>query len=253
MSNFHSLFRPILFAAAYQLRGIGKIAPFYFLLSTWTTSSRVYNRTAGRPVPEGYARAILPGVVIAYAVPTVLMFLPYSSIDTWQDAIALWQFAPLAVGPLVFALGRALAVPDPDELEMYKNRDVAPLRAAYALGVGVTGVVHVCVVLFALAQGVRLGRIFGVENPFSGKWPSDGNPLEEIFQFFKWDLASWALVTLVWCLWSVFDMRRLGYVTTGQALRAAVAVPASLLALGPGAMYAGTWYWREGVISELCK
>jgi len=181
------------------------------------------------------------------------MLLPYSSADTWQDAIALWQFAPLAVSPLVFILGRALAVPDPTDHEPYKNRDVAPLQAAYAFAAGVTGVVHICVVLFARAQGVGLWRLFGVESPFLPAWTVDGHVDEEIFHFFKWDMASWALATVAWCLWTVFDMRRQGYVTTAQALRAALAVPAALATVGPGAMYAGVWHWREGVISDLCK
>ena len=41
-------------------------------------------------------------------------------------------------------------------------------------------------------------------------------------------------------------MWAVGYVTTAQAVQAAVVVLASLVLAGPGAMISGLWYWREG-------
>ncbi|EJT69630.1 hypothetical protein GGTG_12514 [Gaeumannomyces tritici R3-111a-1] len=65
---------------------------------------------------------------------------------------------------------------------------------------------------------------------------------------FKWDVLIYTVTLLAWCLWSMFEMRRVDYVAMAEACRTAVAVPLSLVLLGPGAMYAGTWYWREKTI-----
>jgi hypothetical protein len=68
---------------------------------------------------------------------------------------------------------------------------------------------------------------------------------DHVLLVLKWDHIMMAVASLAWCLWNVFEMRRLGYITTAEALRVAAAVAASLMLVWPGAIYAGTWYWRE--------
>ena len=66
-------------------------------------------------------------------------------------------------------------------------------------------------------------------------WPSLGSH----------GLVSANLVTH--CLQIVFDLRRLGYITSLEAICAAP------ITVGPVPAYMGSWYWRESVIHRLGK
>ncbi|KAB8072140.1 hypothetical protein BDV29DRAFT_196997 [Aspergillus leporis] len=75
---------PSLWAILYQLHGIGLIAPFYFMASTF--------------LPLGYhstAKAILPAVAVGYILPPMLLFLPVEDAQTYQAIVAAWQPAPI--------------------------------------------------------------------------------------------------------------------------------------------------------------
>jgi hypothetical protein len=103
-----------------------------------------------------------------------------------------------------------------------------------------------------MSPTVSFWRTFGdIANPFGR--PAGFDAGEQIFNPFKYDMAIHTVVLVIWCLYTVFEMRHLGYVRTREAMVAAIGVSILLLALGPGAMYAGVWYWRENVISGLAK
>ncbi len=42
-----------------------------------------------------------------------------------------------------------------------------------------------------------------------------------------------------------------GYLATKQAVRVAFGIAAGQFLVGPGAVYVGVWYWREGLLSSL--
>ena len=171
----------------------------------------------------------------------------------------MWQFSPIITPPLTSFIaslirrGGPRQGPDPCELRELENTDVPHLRVAYSAVFCANFAVHIGTLFYAInSPTISLWRaFFDVPNPFNRQADLAGN--EKIFNLFKYDLIFYALVLLVWCLYSVFEMRRLGYVRTRQALIAAVGMPVSLVILGPGAMYAGVWHWRENVISGLSK
>lgn len=219
------------------------------------------------------ARALLPAVGLGYVLPTVFMLLPlWSSPGIWLDFTTLWQVAPVLAGPLAaifvslarschaaFGSGKGEeASADPDR-EIYRNRDLPHLLTAYsALGYAAAAL-HVSALVYALATpAVSLFRAF-FDVPCwpwldgAATWEVGMGDHDAVAVLFKWDLLGFAAALLVWCLFNVFEMRRVGYVTTPAAWRAAAAVAASLVLVGPGAMYAGTWYWREKTIAGLSK
>ncbi|GME33552.1 FAD binding domain containing protein [Neofusicoccum parvum] len=238
---------PLLFGLAYQLQGIGVIAPLYFLLTTLLTPPL---RASHRPIPPSAAHAVLPATLLGYAVPTILMFALHASPHTHQAAIAFWQFVPLWVALLTHLAHRAAAAAAPQDLfAAYANPDVAPLRAAFAAAFWLAALAHAVFVAFvALADGptVTFANVLGgLPNPLA-TW-SAGTWEEQMFVFVKFDFAFAAAALLLWGLYGVWELRRAGFATTAEAGVAGAAVVLGQVVVGPGAAYAGLWWWREGV------
>ncbi|KAF4545414.1 FAD binding domain containing protein [Lasiodiplodia theobromae] len=231
---------PSLWTAAYQLRGIGLVAPIYYLVSVFTSSHRAYEHLSGRPVPEAVAKAIVPAVVLGYAIPTALMFLPYGSAAVVQNAIATWQPAPVLACALVWALAHLLGSSHRGggPLAMYSKRETEHLRSAYLTTFVVAAIVHAAVFVYLVVdpdmsfrQAVRF-----VLPPPHGRISSQDDFDSAMSNF-----------------WRIWSMRRRGYISTAQAGRAVAAVVCGQVLVGPGATYAGLWYWRENCLSALSK
>ncbi|GME28065.1 FAD binding domain-containing protein [Neofusicoccum parvum] len=245
---------PTAWAALYQLLGIGKVAPLYYLASLHATGSTAYARPPGRAVPAAIAAAVLPATCLAYAVPTALMFLPHDGDRAAQAAIALWQPAPLCVGLATFLAGCAAHAvrrrqPPAPAAESYRNGDLPHLARAYFFVAAAAALVHVGTLLYVLARpSLGFARVFV---PVGGG--GGAGLVEAMAGFLKYDMLVFFAAVLVWCLYSVYDLRRMGYVTTGAAVGAAALVLGGQVVLGPGASYAGLWYWREFVISGVSR
>ncbi|KAG6357457.1 hypothetical protein INS49_013334 [Diaporthe citri] len=232
----------------YQLLGIGKVAPVYFLLSLYTTSRSVYARTTARPVPSNAAKVLLPALCLGYVVPTVLMFLPHEESITQQNMIAFWQPSPLYVSLLAWAGSKALDALRPTkrfDLEIFENKDLPYLRSGYAFCFFATAVTHICTLLYAvLTPSVSFSQAF---------FNLPGFDAIDISAFMKYDMLLCFSSVMVWLLYSVFELRRSGYITTSAAFKAVGLTMASGVLVGPAATYAGVWAWRESVIASYGK
>lgn len=69
--------------------------------------------------------------------------------------------------------------------------------------------------------------------------------------FFKWHLALTVVSNFTGNIYSIWDLRHLGYVSTRPAVRAGVYVLAGQSLVGSGASWAGFWYWREDQVAGL--
>lgn len=122
------------------------------------------------------------------------------------------------------------------------------LRGAYGVAFWAALLVHVAVVAFVALTDlptVNFWNVFaGVPSPLVA-W-SAGTREEGLFLFVKYDFAFAAGAILLWGLYSVWEVRRAGFTTTREAVAAAVAVVVGQVLVGPGATYAGLWWWREG-------
>lgn len=232
----------------YQLLGIGKVAPVYFLLSVYTSSRSVYVRTTGRPVPSHVAKVILPALCFGYVIPTVLMFLPHEDSTTQQNAIAFWQPSPLYVSLLVWAGSkalRALRASQPFDLEIFEKKDLPHLQSGYAFCFFATAITHICMSLY-----IGLSRSISISQSFFNL-PSFGG--DDISGFWKYDMLLCFSSVAVWLFYTIFELRRVGYITTSTAFKAAGSTIASGVLVGPGATYAAVWAWRESVIASYTK
>lgn len=286
--------RPSIYAIGYQLLGIARVGPIYFLVSLLVGRSTLYHRQSSRVVDADVSRALLPAVFLGYVVPTICMLLPlWAAPATWLDLMTLWQFAPVVVGPLTSFLASCIpgggggsgggretekkplspaeeednnrGIPVVGEVgnnALYENRDLPHLLTAYAATFTGAAAVHVAVMLYLLlgagAPHLSLRTVF-LDLPCwpwsagAATWDAGASGAETASVVFRWDLIIYAATLLVWCLHAVVELRRVGFVRSVDACKAAAAVVASFFLVGPGAMYAGTWYWREKTIAGLSK
>ncbi|KAF5622315.1 hydroxylase [Fusarium sp. NRRL 52700] len=237
-----------IYSLLYSLIGPSSVLPFFCVSSVlFSTKS-----TTHRPVDPKIAKSIVPGVLLGYVAPTVAALLPIRDAKLRHYVGTVWQAYPLlCVG---FARGLAairakatdmgqleadtkaddkpINYAPPSVLQMYTNEDVAPLKFSHGFALAL------CVAAPVIAKTISttdwtLSAISQVA-PFG---PST-------------DVIS-AASGLAYSLYSVWELRSLGFVRTKETVLGGLASLGALGLAGPGAMIAGIDYWREHVISSL--
>lgn len=195
--------------------------PLDFLLSICNSERNAYASPAGRPIPPSTVAAATACTIAVYA-PLVIMNVTPQNL---YPRSPLWRWTPVVISIIIRALAARLAInkykhashtkPGKGYLEVYLNKDYSPLMTMYAI-----------VLVMAL-----LAHFF--------------NPMPPSF------VQALILPVGAWCLSSVYQRRRLDYTTTREAIMAMVCILALGKTVGAGAVYTGTWIWRERVLYRL--
>lgn len=252
-----------------QISGIEKIAPIYYLFAIAAGDASTTN---SKVAPE-VAEAVLPAILLAYALPGALMALvPLTATEvsrstfTPQTLVTYAFFlAPVAVPLFTTAISQAVrwlrrdkdglktgkaddktkkALKSDDETSNHLSTGVPALRTAYAVTFAIQAAQHI----YTLA---RAFLISSANRPLSFT-ASLGNLLTTPTipgQLLLPSVALYAGATLGFGSYTVWDLRRRGYTTNLGAGRAALGVAVGQVLLGPGATFAGLWWWREGVLA----
>lgn len=210
---------------------------------------------------------MLPAVCLGYILPTILMFIPFQD-DALRDRFtAFWQPSPLWAGILSVIFATVLGVYEKRRLAgktgfgaavekvmtWYTKREMSALKNTYAFVFASSALIHISIVLYAWLEGglPALWRLFGdVPNIFVGT-SEITDPAEGVFVMLKYDFIFSVTPMLVFLLYTVWDIRNLGYITTPTARNAVASLLAGYVLVGPAAAYAGLWYWRESVFDSL--
>jgi hypothetical protein len=238
--------------------GIGMVAPVYFLISIWTSSTGSYTNGIGRNVPENVAQAIVPAIFLGYVVPTLLMFTPWFPRAYLQELTAMWQFATVFVSIFLTALATGFSQQKQKSSsstgafspEMYSRRGIPHLIKAYKITFAFSLLYHIftiALVLFTHNPALSFSRLL---------FPNQNLPEQdlngfaaEMFTFLKWDFTFSATALFLYGLYSLYELRRRGLVTTQQAVSACGCFVAAQVLVGPGAAIVGLWWWRERCMS----
>lgn len=230
-----------LWALFYQTVGGAVIIPLYYLCYTWMSARPEY-WAAGRELPLAKARTLLPAVVLGYLVPTLATWLPLDLFDleTRQGMVALWQISPLIVNVLWLLFSSIYGAMQTDE----KPRPSADSRAVsilYLLAFVVTQSSH-AVVLFLCSTSTDPSLSF--DFLFNLRQPTQPLMHDGIHFIFKVDYWIIFIATIIWCVqaeWEIIALRR----TSLNALTAVLITVLGSVILGPGAVCAAVWWWRE--------
>jgi hypothetical protein len=252
---------PLIFLGLMQIKGIARIAPLHAILTALQPSMIPY----ARGVPMEVAKAVLPALTLGYAIPTALMLASTPNTESWQDWTALWQFCPVFVPALTSLISTGLrwwkrrSEPKPtekkSEIPAYPDHkpaeDMPVLRSAYAGVFAVQAATHMAVLAYSWSHPTIsiCNMFFGVPNPLSPRWDLP-NTAAKVNAFLKYDMLISCTAGVAGNLYSVWDLRRLGYVQTCDAIKAAVGVIVGQVVVGPGATWMGLSHWRERVLAE---
>lgn len=195
------------------------------------------------------------------------MFIPFQD-DALRDRLtAFWQPTPVWCSLLVVLFTSLVGrweqrrLTGKTEFDVaverakawYTKREVSALKSTYSFVFATSALVHITVVLYAWLEGglPTLWRLFGdVPNPLVGTTGMT-NPAETVVAILKYDLIFTVLPMLLFLLYTVWDIRSLGYITTPTARKVAAGVLMGQILVGPAATYAGLWYFRECVFEDL--
>jgi hypothetical protein len=245
-----------------QVQGVARMAPLHAALSALFT----HESPVGRFIRPEVAQSLIPALTLGYIIPTILAFAPRNKTRSWQNWVAVWQLAPPAFSALTWAFSKGIrwwrhrsqSSGGSDEKEQnlehfdrYSATDIPALQFAYKYAFAVQATAHVATLAYALSSGLSLSRtFFGLPNIFNGEWnlPDTSSKLNV---FFKFDQLFATTSIFASNLYSVWDLRRLGYISTKQALQAAFGIVAGQAVVGSSATWAALWHWREKVLSSM--
>ncbi|KAJ3536459.1 hypothetical protein NM208_g6704 [Fusarium decemcellulare] len=181
------------------------------------TGSTFYDQAAGRAVPVSAAKAVLPALCLGYVVPFILAVLPSQDSSIGLCASELCQLSPACVGGLTYAFSRLLQQCEkPSEWDIYELRDAVLLQVAYSFSFFLAATSHIILSVHGL-QRLHLTPIC---------FFTTQSHVEFSISY---------LTIVFWCLYNVYELRRLGFVSTRQALFAGVAVVVGQVFVGSGA------------------
>lgn len=251
---------PSAFLGIMQIKAIARVAPVHAILSALHSSGM---EPSGNSVPTEVAKALLPALTLGYAIPTALMLAPTANTKIWQDWTALWQFSPVFVPALTSLISAGIRwwnrrrgpkhrEQEKDEGSHSSSEGLSVLKSAYASVFTVQAAAHIAILAYSrFHPSISISDMFfGVPNPFSPRWNLPDTAAKANV-FLKYDMLISCTASVASNLYSIWDLRRKGYVSTRDAMRAAVGVAMGVVAVGPGATWMGLSYWREGVIVDV--
>ncbi|KAK2016029.1 FAD/NAD(P)-binding domain-containing protein [Colletotrichum eremochloae] len=225
--------------------GINRVIPSYALLHAFSA----FDAPPERAVPISIAKSILGAFTLSGLVASAKYMLDrHRGVPTNLQS-SLWKLSAL-FPTLVWALsklsrgGRSKRRPDIESdtsLDRYKTHDMPYLRATYLCAFGVQAVAHVASGAPSLIGQTLLGALTDAVTSPSAFLAS----LASLPSGARLACGVWVLQNL----YAIWDMRRAGYIKTFSALKAAVGVALGQILVGPGATWAGLWYWRDEVFA----
>jgi phosphate/sulfate permease len=224
-----------------------------------TLFSSVYRPLALTVAPaQDVPVAAFLGVTGGFVVPTILMFTPFASFDLRQMFIAFWQPSPVYVGLLAASIlrytrkatstGEISSITSPNDKQKRKRRQQERrqrLISIYNLCFAATTLGH-CFAVYNVLKDPKLS--------LSKVFLPSITPTEQgnsILNFMQWDMGLYVASAAVHGLQSILEFRTRGYVTTTQAVSAALSYSLGHAVVGPAAAQIGLSTWKEKLLLDI--
>jgi hypothetical protein len=219
------------------------IIPIWSLLFHRISGSKSYFQ-ADRAVPLRYAKAILPGALLFFVLPTIALFIPGTSLNALQAILAFWQFGPIFANIPLWLASYLQSSTKPTSGPS-KNTDLPHLRALYAFLVALSVAVHwytIYGISTSLDPDVTYAKVF-VPSTYTWAKSLDWG----VMYIFQWDWILCGLCNVIPAWVAVCDVQRVtkGKATLENLLEGFIIVTTITVGGGPGAALAAVWYWRE--------
>lgn len=249
---------PSIFMLPLGMKGIGKIGPIYTLVSAFLAN----NSPTGRFIRPEVVNAVFWALSLGYMLPMALMISPTSARENRQILTKVARFSPFLVCILTYVFASAIQLWKPtrridknkeeSELDRYKGKDLSALKFLYSYAFITQATVHLATFAFVHyeANTSVFNVVWGLSRSFQLRQNSD-NPGSPPNFLLGLDMTLAAMAWFIGNLYSIWDLRRLGYIKTRDAIAPVLGVILGQALVGPGATWVGQWYWRETVLSGL--
>ncbi|KAL2068087.1 hypothetical protein VTL71DRAFT_16185 [Oculimacula yallundae] len=232
-----------LLSAAFQVKGLGFIAPIYYFLHYIQSPLSMYAAPDNRLTNVASAKVIVPTIALSFILPSVAMFAaPGIANRQWINGLFFQPF------PLYAALVHRLltkTVKDTTRTDRIDNvtADMKWLRLAYGFAAATAAAAYLYVNVKSPAS---LTEVF-----FKGiSKPSEALPLiTGAAKVFRYDQITAFTAGAWWVLLSFKDLKKAKKIQTGWAGIVGTFAGTTLLA-GPGAGMAAMWAWREECLAK---
>ncbi|KAI9929711.1 hypothetical protein MW887_001187 [Aspergillus wentii] len=231
---------PILFGLAFQLKGIGKFAPIYFLLDFMQSPLSKILVADSSYISPSLITMLFPALILGYYIPTWASFVA-PTLAMRQSINAGWQLFPLIVPALQVLLMLAMKIVP------------AKLRPRVTLST------RFCSFILAVVSGAAFIHV-RMNIPDSSSLleiflPSTTAPAqsfsEGIARFLQYDEIFSMGSALIWLLLCFRDLQLYGVVVSWVKVVGVLATTTCLF--GPGAAVAIGWGWREEILAGIMR
>lgn len=265
---------PVAFGVASQVFGIARVAPLYYACSLFSADAT----GASRNVDPLTAMAAFPATMIGHVLPSVLMnTLPLTATEVSRSCFTLqsvvcyaFYFSPITVSLLTKGIAVGVkwlrrtwnSSSTPADKQTTKaqdaqlSADLPALQRSYYMMLALQTAQHLLFAAEALRMLLKalapfslhdqVALLVSARSGFASSFLEvEQGPAHAIGSSLTLFMSS----TLAFLLHTVWDMRRHGYITTGEAVKACLGLSATPSA--PGAAYTGFWSWRESILSRV--
>ncbi|KAJ5111143.1 hypothetical protein N7532_001678 [Penicillium argentinense] len=210
------------------------IAPLYFALYIITSRGKSFYFPFPRAIDHLVAKSLLASLFIAY-IPAALRVLPSLTQgerpDLSSNRILLASHLAL---PVLLHLGKRILGASSVKLSvgqrLFSSHDLKYLTRFYTLLFFLMSTAHLVLVSLAVPQVI-----------------SDISALQIIGSWELTQFACLALAIVAWCLFAVWEMRRVDLTEVSLLTTFVVSTLSSIL-IGPAAVLFALWGWREHVL-----
>ncbi|KAH7144160.1 FAD binding domain protein [Dactylonectria estremocensis] len=225
-----------------QVMGICRATPLLSIL----TGSLPFDAPAGRYVELEVAKSLVPALTFGYIFPRLLMLAPLANNGLSEWVNASWMM-PLLFPALTTLFCHAFRLirtkSKKPHLNQYTLADIPILQVAYGFAFATQGTAHLAALAYTYSYiNMRSTAVLDFESR---------GILSVLTSVMSSEVVLTVIAITVHNLYSVWDLRRAGYIATRSSFAASLCVTLSQVIAGPGATWAGLWSWREGVISGL--
>ncbi|KAI6765937.1 hypothetical protein HG530_007007 [Fusarium avenaceum] len=260
---------PSIFGAVYQLKGIGRIAPLYHLITVCEQFLHgSMGPITGQDIDKEVVDSLIPSLGLGVILPTALMLWPFEDKTIYQKFVALWQPFPVYAGLLTAGISTVLrrqrtattATADQpktpkgrQEVRRQKEATHSMLRSVYIAGTATTALVHLwSLYRISSSSDLSFSGVFGkIGELVTGSYGSD--PASKIFGFLQRDMFLNATSVFAHNIYRILHLRTSGYVTNKEAVGATLALVVAQPVLGPAAAHIGLLGWREEVLMRISR
>ncbi|KAJ5775469.1 uncharacterized protein N7511_000480 [Penicillium nucicola] len=243
-SSFEVLL-PTVMGIAFQLKGIGKIAPLYYAIEYIHSPLSSLTQGENRNIKVTALKSFLPAMLAGYYLPTFGNFFA-STLQSRRSYNAFWQLFPIIVPlfqlPFYFC-GNQNSQPNSTERQRRSKNNIFYVRCAYGTMAAISGLTF----LYARISAPRGTSFVSIFFPsLCGHTEPVPSFAAGIATFLQYDELISMASGYFWLGLRFLEMKQDG----PSWWKSVCALIGATITLGPGAAFALGWGWREEILAQ---